>query len=399
MRMDIRTVEKRFIEQNLDLLIAKTNIDQSKAILLQSRLFDNPELTTDRTLYDPAAKKLMPFKFSDPSTQLNIQINQLISTAGKHFKQIQINKQGVQLTEYQYFDVLRALRYDLRDNFYDLYQQYRKMEVLQEGIRELARLIDATQVQVDKGFIARKELIRLQSLMLQYMSSQTDMLNQISTNQADLKRLLNYRGNEVIIPTVADATVLPAKIAALTFDSIQATAFANRYDMLGAKLNTSISRNSITLERMRAVPNINLGLEYDHIGTLNAGYYGILFGMPLPVFNRNQGNIKLAKATLKQSEYQEQSKELEIHNALQEKYAQLLHQRDLYQSIEKKYLQSFDDIYHNIYDSYRNRTIGIMEFLDYFDSYKDTRYNLIEVESNLRRQAEKLNLETGKDIL
>ena len=51
-QLDLKATEKRFLEQNLDLLIAKTNIDEAKGYLLQSKLFDNPEVDLNRELYN-----------------------------------------------------------------------------------------------------------------------------------------------------------------------------------------------------------------------------------------------------------------------------------------------------------------------------------------------------------
>ena len=90
---------------------------------------------------------------------------------------------------------------------------------------------------------------------------------------------------------------------------------------------------------------------------------------------------------------------MEVHNTLMSAYAQLLNQNKLYQTSNKDFSNSFGEIYRNIYDSYKNRTIGLIEFLEYFDSYKDTRFNLIDIEIQLQKQAQQLNFEAGKDIL
>lgn len=397
LKLDLKTAEKRFLDQNIDLLISKTNIDQAKALLLQSKIWENPEIDLNRELYNTDTKK---FLTHNSNTQFDVAYSQLITTAGKYFKQIQINKQQVQLNEYQFYDQQRSLKLALRQNFYDLANAQQKLLVIQDGAQELGKLVEATQLQVEHGNAARKELIRLQSLVLQYATEQTEIYNTIAENESDLKQLLNYSANEYIVP-VLDTTGadLPLKIAALTFDTLESTALQNRYDLLQANLQTDIGKNSVTLEKMRGAPDFHMGLDYDRFGSAFPSYIGLTVGVPLPLWNFNQGNIKAAKAQYEQVKLQQQSKQLEIHNTLMSAYAQLLNENKLYQSINKAYYTSFNEIYGNIYDSYKTRTIGLIEFLDYFESYKDTRFNLIDIETQLRKQAQQLNYETGKDIL
>ena len=396
-KIDLKTAEKRFLDQNIDLLIAKTNIDQAKAVLLQSKLWENPEIDLNRELYNTDSKK---FLSHNSNTQFDVSYNQLITTAGKYFKQIQINKQNVKLNEYQFYDQMRSLKLALRQNFYDLAQDQKKLIVIQDGVQELTKLIEATSLQVQSGNAARKELIRLQSLMLGYANDQTGIYNDIAENESDLKKLLNYGGNEYLIPVLDTADIqLTQKIEALTFDSLESTALENRYDLLQANLQTDIGKNSVQLEKMRGAPDFHMGVDYDRYGSAFPSYFGLTVGVPLPLWNFNQGNIKAAKAQYEQVQLQQKSKQLEVHNTLMSAYAELLNENKLYKSIDKAYFNSFNEMYGNIYDSYKNRTIGLIEFLDYFESYKDTRFNLIEIETQLQKQAQQLNYETGKDIL
>ena len=394
-QLDLKATEKRFLEQNLDLLIAKTNIDEAKGYLLQSKLFDNPEVDLNRELYNFETKK---FLSHSKNTQFDVQYNQLITTGGKYFKGIQIAKQKVKLSEYDFYDLLRSLKLDLRENFYELTQDQQKAAVVSEGIKGLNKLIEATQVQVDKGYVAKKELIRLQSLLLSYQTEQTEIANKTYEDVSDLKQLLNYTGSEYLV-AIPDTTVsYSSKIENIIYDSLETTALTNRYDLQAANLSVAIGKNEVQLEKMHAVPDLTMGVQYDRAGTGGDQYTGLLVGLPLPLWNWNQGNIKAAKAEYAQVQLEQKQKYSEVHNNLMEEYGQFLNQIKLYQGINKEYYNSFEDIYKNIYESYKNRTIGLVEFLEYFDSYKDTKFNLIDVQVELQKQAQHVNFETGKDI-
>jgi len=394
-KISLKDAEKRFLDQNLDLLIAKTDIDQAKGLLLQSKLYDNPSIDFERQLYDYDKKEFFPTS----NYQYYASFNQLIKTAGKYVKGIQIARQQVKLSEYEYYDVLRALKYALKENFYQIYQDQQKMNVLANGINELNKLIDAITIQVEKGYVAKKELVRLQSSLLDFMNDQTEAYNRITESESELKQLLSYKGNEYIIPQVEDSVnTLPSKIEKLVFDSLQSIAFANRYDLLAAGQQADIGKNEWQLAKKQAIPDVSIGADYDRLGTFNSGYSGLMLQLPVPLWNLNQGNVKAAKAQYDQLRLEKDKKELEVHNTLQQEYAKLLNENRLYKLANKNYQDSFEEIYKNIYDSYKSRTINLIEFLEYFESYKDTKFNLIEINSGLLIQSQKLNFELGKDI-
>ncbi|HEY0262283.1 MAG TPA: TolC family protein, partial [Chitinophagales bacterium] len=396
LRLTLAEAETRFLTENLDLLIAKTDIDISKAYVLQSKLYSNPEINLNRQLYNFNSKKFLE---NGSQAQFEVQATQLISTAGKYFKEIQLSKQKVKLSEYEFYNTLRSLKFDLRQNYFELAQAQQKRIVLSTGMEELNKLIDEVKIQVAKGNVAQKELVRLQSLLVEFSANEAELQIQIISNVAALKQLLNYSGNEFIVANSESVDWLPQRISALTFDSIQTTAFANRYDMQASTLMVDISKNQVQLERMRGVPDLELGVDYDRLGNSVQNYLGLTVNVPLPLWNHNEGSIKAAKANFSQAQLQLKNNELIVRNDLQEAYYQLLIKSNLYNTANKHYSKSSDDLYNNIYDSYKARTIGLIEFLEYFESYRDTKFRLIDIATDLQIQTQQLNFETGKDVI
>jgi len=53
----------------------------------------------------------------------------------------------------------------------------------------------------------------------------------------------------------------------------------------------------------------------------------------------------------------------------------------------------------NMVQSYQQRQVSLLEFIDFFDAYKDAMSNLIQQQSNLRNAAEELNFKVGAAVL
>src|SRR5665213_639739 len=107
--------EKMFLDSNLQLLAQKYNIDAQQALIIQARLWPNPNLSLNRgpviPLYD--AQSNYPHSNFFLHSENSAGVSQLILLAGKRNKQIKLAKANAELAKYQFFDLLRTLKYTL----------------------------------------------------------------------------------------------------------------------------------------------------------------------------------------------------------------------------------------------------------------------------------------------
>src|SRR5260221_198824 len=108
LRLSLPEAEKMFLDSNLQLLAQRYNIDANKALVIQARLWPNPNFTIGHSIYSGEINKFFPTGNQDETYG---SLSQLILLAGKRNKQIRIAQEGVKLTEYQFFDLLRTLKY------------------------------------------------------------------------------------------------------------------------------------------------------------------------------------------------------------------------------------------------------------------------------------------------
>jgi cobalt-zinc-cadmium efflux system outer membrane protein len=123
----LQQAEQQFIQKNLSLLALKYNIDANKALVQQAKLWDNPVLITDQNIYDGKF-----FQHNSTSGQVYVQVMQLIRTAGKLNKAAQLAGDNVKLSEQQFNDLLRTLRYTLRSDLEEI-NHLLKIKVVYDG--------------------------------------------------------------------------------------------------------------------------------------------------------------------------------------------------------------------------------------------------------------------------
>lgn len=73
------------------------------------------------------------------------------------------------------------------------------------------------------------------------------------------------------------------------------TKIVNRPDCKAAKENLALADASLRLKKANGIPNINIGMEYASFGPYYEPLAGLNFSVPLPLYDRNEGDIEKAR--------------------------------------------------------------------------------------------------------
>jgi cobalt-zinc-cadmium efflux system outer membrane protein len=395
LRLKLPDAEKMFLDSNLLLLAQKYNVDASKALIIQAKLIPNPNFSISHGLYSGTLKQFFPTGANDETAA---GLSQLILLAGKRNKQIKLAEANVKLSEYQFFDLIRTLKYMLRTDFYTIYYLQQSEKVYDEEITALQQVVNAFEEQQGKGYIAETEVVRIKAQLYSLQSEYNDLQNQINETQSELKLLLQVKADKYIAPipdSIAIANLSPSKFPlSVLLDS----AYQNRTDLLIARTNTNINRLNYDYQKALAVPDLTLSLDYDEQGSFLMNYVGIGASIDLPFFNRNQGNIKSAKSMIAYSEASQKSTEATIENNIASSLQKAFAQDKLYQNIDPKFFGDFDRLMHAVLTNYQKRNISILDFLDFYDSYKQNILQINSIQLNRMSAFEDINYYTGTNF-
>ncbi|HLY71932.1 MAG TPA: TolC family protein, partial [Puia sp.] len=117
-QLKLPQAEKLFLDSNLQLLAQHYNIDAQRALVIQARLWPNPNFSISHGLYSGTLNQFFPTGANDETSAT---LSQLLLLAGKRNKQIKLAQENTKLSEYQFFDLLRTLKYTLRTDFFNIY--------------------------------------------------------------------------------------------------------------------------------------------------------------------------------------------------------------------------------------------------------------------------------------
>src|ERR1700712_5626213 len=81
LKLNFQDAEKQFLQNNLSLVAQKYNVESTKALIDQAKLWDNPTLSTDQNIWDGSSRRF--FDHSNGYGQVFVQLRQVFTTAGK----------------------------------------------------------------------------------------------------------------------------------------------------------------------------------------------------------------------------------------------------------------------------------------------------------------------------
>jgi len=396
LKVSIHQAEELFIKNNIQLLAQKYSIDSAKANIITAKLFDNPEFDYSSGLYDQATKKF--FDYSYNNGEVALQLSQLIKTAGKRNKNIQLAKTGVALTEYQFSDLLRTLQYTLRNDYYNIYYLQETQKVYDIEISALQKTSAAYAEQLPKGNVSQIDLLRIQSQLYTLQAELATLQNNIDDVQSEFKLLMRAKATTYVVPQPDVKEGQDVSILNIPYQALVDSAYKNRYDLKIASTNVTLNQQNLALQKALAVPDLTFNVNYDRLGSYVMNYNSIGVGIPLPLFNRNQGNIKQAKIGIQSSQLQLEGTQDAVESQVANAYLAAVRAEKLLSSFDPKFQGNINHLIGEVTRNFELRNINLLEFTDFYDAYKQNVVQLNNLRFNRVSQLEQLNFTTGTRI-
>ena len=393
--LNLRNAEDTFLKKNLSLLAQKYNISAQKALILQAKLYPNPSINVVQGAYNTQTGKWFQ---TGKEGEEAVQLQQLVLLAGKINKQVKIAESNALLAEYNFYDLLRTLRYTLRNDFYQIYYLQQSALVYDEEIRSLQQISIAFEQQRDKGYIARSEVVRIKAQLYSLRNELNDLKNQINDRQSEFRTILQLPAGKYVIAQADTNLVLNQHPQDLVLQNLIDSANHNRPDFLIAQLNHTLTEQNYAYQKSLAVPDLLLGGTYDRRGSYIPNFNGISVGLNIPLFNRNQGNIKAYKNLIEYSNLQEQSVQKTIEEQVYRAYERAIDADKLYASMDRTFTGEFTALAKAVFENYQKRNISLIDFLNFYDSYKQYIVQLNYILQNRATSMENINYLTGTNF-
>jgi cobalt-zinc-cadmium efflux system outer membrane protein len=393
-QLTIKEAEEQLQKNNLLLLAEQYNITASQAAVIQAKIWEQPYLMAEINTINPEYNKVFDV---GGQGQKVLAIQQLIYLGGKKKNEINFAKSNVALAELEFEQLMRNLKFQLNQTFYSVYFDKQKVNFLDVEISVLDTLVKNYSTQANKGNIPLREVVRLQSLVLNLKNEKNNIVKNIIEEQQNLSLLTGIA--ETIEPLVNEPELIENfQSKLISKDNILSAALENNVEYLIAIKLSESQEAYLKWQKSLAVPDIITGLAYDQRGGAFQNQVNITLGIPLPLWNKNKGNIKMAEAQLQQTNFNKDFKKLELQTKV-ETYWQLWQQQvKQYQNIDKSTISNLEEVYNGTLSNFQKRNITMLEFTDFMESYTQSSIQINEIKKSLILSGLNLNFITNKEI-
>jgi len=381
------------LEKNLSLLAERVNISIAEARLITARLRPNPVLSAGGDHLDLLGTGFNEINNAGPE-EFNLRTDFTIERGGKRSSRIAVAQHALGVAELEFLNAVRGLRLEVQSAFVEALLARHRVELARQNLEALNRIVEVNQVRWRAGDVAEVELIRSRVAALQ-------QANALRRAELDLRtvliRLQTLMGRARPAPDFDVLGELRRETRVAPLEEWLKIALENRPDLLALRRAVQRSAAELQLELARAKPDLTLGSEYRRqqglAGTGNM--LGFFVQIPLPVFDRNQGEIARAREELRQAELRVRALEASIRAEVESAYRQWQSSRESLEQIETAMLAQAREVRDITEYAYRRSEASLLEFLDAQRAFNETMQAYYEARAEYARSLYLLESSAG----
>ena len=382
------------LQHNHNLLAARTTIQQSQAEETTANLRPNPTLFADweyLPLFSPSAQNS---QYLHDSTEADLGLGYLIERGKKRQHRLQAAKDITAQTRSLVADTERSLTFGVASLFVNVQLAESTLELAEQDRKSFHKTVDLSELRYKAGAISEDDYLKIKLQLLQF---ETDLQQaQLARVQAlsDLRQLLGYESVSADYDVAGPFDYQPLKG---NLEDLQLKALQNRPDLRAAQQGVTAANSQYDLQRAIGKPDITVQVNYSHVNGINtATFYG---SIPLPIFNRNQGEIARSRYAITQAREQEKGTNGQTFTDVRDAYEGLRTNDKVVTLFRSGYLdvaQKDRDISEY---AYKRGAASLLDFLDAERSYRATQLAYRQALASYMLALEQLREAVGVRVL
>lgn len=322
---------------------------------------------------------------------------------GKIGKRVRVAELNARMSEQEFYDLARGLVTKLRKLFYAIYYYRQAISFYDQSLEALGRTVASAEMGYKRRAILQAEVLRLKALYFFLKKEREDLNIRILEREADLRVLLNddsLRNPETkIIPEIVEENLDLLEPARFKREELLEVARNKRPDLKKAVQALRYEEANLELQHANAIPDLAFGPMYNRGGTAFQNYWGITAQLNVPIFDRNQGNIKASEKAVLSRKQELKNTLLEVENEVAVSIETARVKDELYKKFKNTYTKEYTDLSKDMILSYEKRYITILEFADFFETYRSSIVEMLKLQTDRMDAIEGVNFSVGQGVL
>jgi outer membrane protein, heavy metal efflux system len=364
--LTIEQAVRAALDSNLSLLAERYNVKAADAAILTAALRPNPVITVS------AARPDQPLVDSGLSTYEQVfRTDYIIEGGGKRERRVDQATLAKSMVEQQLRNTTRLLVLDVESAFIDVQLAKLNLTLARDSLQAFDDVVRVNADRVRTGDLAQVELSRSSLAALQFQNDvrQQEMKLRVARNR--LSSLIGRGPDGDTLDVAGDLRNDPQPVA---LDAIRREALDRRPDLGAVRRDQARNAADLRLQLANGRIDYTVSGEYhrEEGMEIHGNSYLVALSVPLPIFNRNQGEVARAQVQQEQIGTRVRALENDISNEVANAYATYASTREVVNTIQQQMLTQAREVRATTEYSYRRGEATFVEFLDAERAYNDT---------------------------
>jgi cobalt-zinc-cadmium efflux system outer membrane protein len=384
---------------NPGVLAEQLGLSVAETTLITAGLRPNPVLSYSLDHLDWLGTGFSDANGGGP-TETAIRVDLPIERRGKRESRLDTAGFARKIAEAKLADTLRRLRQDVTLACIDVMEAKARLALANDNLRSLEGIVQLNLTRVNAGAIPPVELTRSRVAMLQFRANVRTAELSLATARTKLQILLGRRAGAAPVDITSEIKVAPVQ-QPLDREKIQADALTARPDLLAARLEQARSQSELRLQIAQGKVDYTVGMEYRRQQGVNGrgNSLGFFFSAPLPVFNRNQGEIARVRAEQNQIRKNIESLQSQVAGEVATAYQEFEAARQMIGEIERDLLRPSTEARDTTAYVYRAGASSLIDVLDAQRAFNETMSAYYDAQAAYRRAATRLASVAGQEVI
>jgi cobalt-zinc-cadmium efflux system outer membrane protein len=369
------------LNRHPDLSVARREVEAALGATQQAGVLPNPSLS-------------MSVEDTRKTTRTTAyQLSQLIELGGKRSSRVKAAQLMEDLNRAQVQGRVVQIRASVRTGFWDLLAAQSRMDLARQSEELAQAAVDAASKRVAAGKVSPVEETRarlaLSGVGLETAQAQQDLVAAKSRLGAMLgiaPEQLPQPAGELRAPGQAPTPSELTRYMTTAPETVQSELEVKRRDAL------------VEVERSRAVPDVTVGVGMQRNNEMGRNQTLLGVSIPLPVFDRNQGNLREAIARADQARDDARSRQMRLMTDVQVAAGQLETARRQVFLAEEKLLPDASRTYEAATQGFALGKFGFLDVLDAQRTLFQARSQHLKALSDAQKAAADLESLLGASV-
>ena len=356
------------LAHNHNLLAARTTIQQNEAEEITANLRPDPVLLGDIQFLPIFQPSNFTSDYLDNTAQFDLGLSYLFERGKKRQHRLQAARDQTAVSRDQVSDNERTVTFTVATDFINVELAESTLELANQDLKSFQESLDVTQARYNAGAIGLDDLLKMKLQLLQFQTDVSQAKLARVQGLSDLRQVLGYEQVSAEYDVAGSFDYLPMKGG---LEDLQAEALKSRPDLKAAFQGVEAANSQFQLQKAIGKRDVTGQINYTHLGYLNDVS---LFGsLQLPIFDRNQGEIKRAGFAITQAQELQLYTNGQVLTDVRDAYEGLRANDEIVGLYRSGYLDEAQQSRDITEYAYKHGAATLLDFLDAERSYRATQ--------------------------